>query len=98
MENSQNNGSNTPLSKPLKSDFKDSDTWDLLAANQTHYRLPEWDVPCTIAKMKEWEKRLDISDYQEVTQTSRKDWMELNPTWPLRAYVGLLLEHMAIVQ
>jgi hypothetical protein len=98
MEKAQNNGANTPLSKPLKSDFKDSDTWDLLADNQTHYRLPEWDVPCTVSKMKEWEKRLDISDYQEVTQTSRGDFIKLNPDWPLRAYVGLLLEYMAAVQ
>ena len=93
MKNEPNNGQNTPLPKPLEQDFQDSEKWDELAENQTNYRLPDWDVPCAVAKMKEWEKRLDITDYQEVTQTSRQDWMALNPTWPLRAYVGLLLEH-----
>ena len=78
---------------PPKSEFKDSAEWDKMLES-TRYVMPSWDVMPTVENMELWLERLDISKrlYVERTQTSLKDWVALNPGWPLRAFIGLLLE------
>lgn len=94
MKTEPENGGNMPLSKPLKSDFKDSDEWERLC-EKTRYVLPAWDVSATVENIRVWLNRLDVkeSDYREAMQTSIADMLKLNPAWPLRAFVGLLLEY-----
>lgn len=78
----------------MKTDFKDSEHWDELAEELMPYRLPEWDIAPTATIMREWLKRLEIKEalFEEAFRTSLSDWIALNHDWPLRAFVGLLLE------
>ena len=93
MKIEQNNGVNTPLSNPLKADFYDSAEWERLC-ERTRYVLPDWSVYATKENIRLWLNRLEIkeADYREAMQTNIDDMLALNPTWPLRAFVGLLLE------
>ncbi len=88
----------------LRSDFHPDDEkhWRELAA-RCGVRLPAYGVPVTTAAMERWLHRLGISagDYLANQGTgldgngsSAKltDFMVRNPTWPLKAWVGLLLE------
>lgn len=76
----------------LKTDFTDSGWWEELAKrHMTSYDLPKWHEVCSIEKMELWCDRLDL-DYQAITNTTHQEFIELNPDWPLRAFVGLLLE------
>ncbi len=94
MEIEQNNGGNMPLSKPLKSEFADDVQWQELC-EKTRYVLPAWDVVPTLENIMVWLNRLEINEkvYREDVQTSVTDMIALNPTWPLRPFVGLLLEY-----
>ena len=76
-----------------KAEFKDSAEWDKMLES-TRYVMPAWDVMPTVENMELWMDRLDKSKrlYVDRTQTSLKDWVALNPSWPLRAFIGLLLE------
>jgi len=77
----------------LKTDFTDSEWWSELADKHlTRYNLPRWGEPCTVKKMNLWCERLDLVDYEKITNTSHEEFIALNPDWPLRAFVGLLLE------
>ena len=90
--------SGTPLNKVAtlraKSEFQDAAHWDELADRLTRYRLPTWDQACSPEAMRPWFARIGISPnaYREATQTSPEDFCQMNPTWPLAAWVGLLLE------
>ena len=77
----------------LLSTFKDDHHWQELC-EKTRYVLPAWDVPASVLNIRIWLNRLDVkeSSYRETMQTSVEDLLKLNPTWPLRAFVGLLLE------
>ena len=94
MENTENNGQFTPLSNPLKSEFRDSALWEELC-EKTRYVLPKWEAVATPENIRIWLNRLEIRevDYREAMQTSVQDMIRLNPTWPLRAFVGQLLEY-----
>ena len=93
MKTEEINGVFPPFYSGPKSEFKDSAEWDKMLA-KTRYRMPGWEVMPTIQSMELWLDRLDINKrvYVDQTQTSLKDWVILNPGWPLRAFVGLLLE------
>ena len=73
-------------------DFNDSEAWDLMA-ERISYALPKWTEPCSIDKMDWWLDRLDIGKarYTEMFNTSHEDFIKMND-WPLRAWIGLLLE------
>ena len=73
----------------LRTDFTDSRAWEELA--DKYCTLPNWSEPCTEERMVWWCKRLDVN-YQKITNTTHQEFIELNETWPLRAFVGLLLE------
>jgi hypothetical protein len=91
---------------PLRRHFIDEKTWRTLARARG-IRLPLWGKPVTPNAMRRWLKKLGISvkDYLDwqgdgpldpATNKNRratlKDFAERNPDWPLRAWVGLLLE------
>jgi len=44
--------------------------------------------------MRRWLDRLDLNerDHLRVTATSLDDFIAMNPAWPLRAWIGLMLE------
>ena len=77
----------------LRSNFADAGHWDELAKSHS-YRLPKWSEPCSVERMRLWMDRLNISNrlYKEQTGTTLDQFIELNPAWPLRAFVGLLME------
>ena len=77
----------------IKADFNDSDHWIELAKG-LHYDLPDWKQPSTVQAMQLWLDRFDLTEaeYEEQTNTTLEEFIELNPAWPLRAFVGLLLE------
>ena len=80
----------------LRNSFTDSGRWLELADNHlSSYTLPDWQEPCTTERMTWWLERLDMTekDYVKLTNTDLEGFRRLNPDWPLRAFVGLILEH-----
>lgn len=76
-----------------RDDFKDAPYWDVLA-DATPYVLPPWEEPLTEAGMLNWLSKFDETPdgYNRRTGMSLKEFMARNEKWPLRAFVGLLLE------
>ena len=74
----------------------DEKYWIALAAARD-IRLPNRNTPCTSRGMEHWLRRLGLtpswlaewSGYYRLG-----DWMAANPGWPLRAFVGLLMEEL----
>ena len=78
----------------LRRDFLDANEWDRLA-KAAGVRLPMWAAPATRGSMARWLQKLGVSSdfYCRWSGYARlEQWTEANPTWPLRAFVGLLLE------
>ena len=76
-------------------EFCDAVYWYKLAAKRLlSFNRPGWSIQCTPEQMILWLERLDFTEkqYQKYTNTSLREFIELNPTWPLRAFVGLMLE------
>ena len=79
----------------LRTDFSDSEHWEYLADRHLHsYTLPRWHEICTVGKMELWCDRLDLTDHEQVTNTTHEEFIALNQDWPLRSFVGLLLEQV----
>ena len=79
----------------LKTNFTDADHWlELAQRHLTSYDLPRWSEECQLPKMQLWLDRVGMTenDYLKLTNTTLNKFMSLNPTWPLRAFVGFLLE------
>ena len=79
----------------LRSTFSDSEHWlELAQRHLTSYDLPRWHEECSTDKMELWLARFDLDekDYLKLTNTTLAEFRKLNPDWPLRAFVGLLLE------
>lgn len=75
-------------------DFMEAVRWEELASIRG-LRLPPWKMHCTNGWMERWLKRLQISTprYLEWAGTKAlREFREMNPRWPLAAWVGLLLE------
>ncbi len=86
--------------KPFHPD--DRNNWDRLAA-AAGVRLPPYGIPCMTNRIERWLQKLGISvaeyldDVGYYTPSHRrglKDWPEHNPTWPLKAWVGLQLDYL----
>lgn len=86
----------TPLPAATARRFTDAQHWDQLAtAYLSRYDLPAWDVPYTPKATATWLDRLDlplsawlaVGNYPDVAE-----FAVLNPGWPLRAAIGLMLE------
>lgn len=80
----------------LRRDFEDAGHWADLA-KKYYIRLPIWSTSPTPEKMRFWLRKFRVTekDYLESTGYKRlENFMELNPDWPLRAWLGLLLEYV----
>lgn len=80
--------------KNFKQHFVDKPHWMALAGARG-FRLPTWYRPATGPRIKHYSERLGLSmaELNEATGCrSFRSLAELNPTWPLYAVVGLLLE------
>lgn len=87
---------NAQLSPVLRCDFEDANHWKDLAVKY-YIRLPVWKTTATPQKMRHWLRKFRIAekDYLDMTGYKRlENFMELNPNWPLRAWLGLLLEYV----
>lgn len=81
----------------LRKDFSDDMTWVDLA-RRFYIRLPIWKTPVTEQAMRKWLRKFRVTEKEYLQATGYKelgDFMKLNPDWPLRAWVGLLLEYVA---
>lgn len=90
---------------PFRRDWMDSGLWDELA--KTHgVRLPQWHRPPTPRKLKQAHESLEkvrlqgISvgqapePFEAVYGCSPAKLIKLNPTMPLRAFIGQMLERL----
>lgn len=78
----------------LRLDFADAQHWRDLAS-AAGIRLPAWYVRCTAGGIRRYCARLglDLSTIEDATGCrSYREFAALNPTWPLFAIVGVLLE------
>lgn len=81
----------------LRKDFLDDATWVDLA-KRFYIRLPIWKTPVDERSMRKWLRKFRVTEKTYLEATGYKELMEfqkLNPDWPLRAWVGLLLEYVA---
>lgn len=79
----------------LLRDFPQARVWEKLAKAKG-LRLPRWNTRCTPSPMGAWLKKLGISVNQHNEWggfSTLGEWIDLNPDWPLRAWVGLMLEY-----
>ena len=102
MSKIENSPSGTPF-EPIKqgvqlragSEFTDAQWWDNLW-DQHHipYQQPKWSERCTTKRMGYWLKELNKTEtwYKRKTMTSLNEFVDLNPTWPLRAWLGTVME------
>ncbi len=80
----------------LRSDFDDDERWKDLA-RKFYIRLPLFGTHPTNEKKMRWLRKFRVSekDYLEMTGFAKlSDFERINLNWPLRAFVGLLLEHV----
>lgn len=75
-------------------DFLDAPEWEQLA-RERGVRLPQWHQAPTAGALRRWLARVGVSatayrDYSAETNLSQ--FAANNPDWPLRAWVGLILE------
>ncbi len=81
-------------SQPLRSNFADDSHWIALARKKG-VRLPRATTINTPGRMEHWLRKLGVSRRQYLDfsgEKSLRDFPAANPTWPLRAWVGILLE------
>jgi hypothetical protein len=73
--------------------FADDEHWQTLI-KLTKYQLPKYTAPLDAKAMKLWLERMDKNEkwHREVFSCTLEEFMDMNPRWPLRAWVGLLLE------
>ncbi|MGH8756295.1 MAG: hypothetical protein ACREU0_10860 [Burkholderiales bacterium] len=80
----------------LRNDFEDDEAWVQLAEDYGH-RLPNWTYPPEPKTMRRWMRRLKVKEREYLGAcefVELGDFQRLNPRWPLRAWVGLLLEYV----
>lgn len=79
-----------------KSDFSDAEYWDELASKHlAQYDLPAWDVEATHEALAVWIGRMGLTNTEFLKMGNYVELREavtFNPTWPLRALIGLALE------
>ena len=79
-----------------REDFTDAEFWGDLA-KKLYVHLPIWSIEVTTEKMKKWLRKFRVKEKEYLEATgydTLEDFQRLNPTWPLRAWVGLLLEYV----
>lgn len=78
----------------LRRDFLDADHWAELA-RLVGKILPAWDRPCTSGVQRRWLARVGVTTAEYLAESGDKrlgDFRVLNPDWPARACVGMLLD------
>lgn len=78
----------------LRLDFADAPYWRALASARG-LRLPAWYVQGTAGRLKRYAEGTGLSIAQIADSTgcnSYRSFLLMNPTWPLFAQVGILLE------
>jgi len=77
----------------LRNNFADDWYWMELC-KRAGYNLPHWGTVATKGKLTTWIHRLGISyeDYEK-DQGKLQSIIDDNPDWPLRSFVGLMLEY-----
>lgn len=78
-----------------RSDFMNDTEWAELA-REAGLRLPQWGTAPTPAAQRKWLLKLGLPQKAYLKWAGMKKfstWQEYNPDWPLRAWVGLVLEH-----
>jgi len=97
MQTTESNPIVDPIVDPtLRRDFADADHWAELA-KKCYIRLPIWNTAATPEKMRFWLRKFRVTEAEYLNATGYKalqDFMRLNPDWPLRAWLGLLLEYV----
>ncbi len=81
---------------PYRKDFLDSDEWERMA-HERGLRLPQWHIGPTPGRIQVWLRKLGISRTAFLEWGNFRsfgDFAALNPDWPMRALVGLLLEQL----
>lgn len=76
--------------------FADHERWQEMARARG-IRLPLWRMPVTTGGMRRFLKKLNITvdEYlEENNERNLKVFPARNPTWPLRAWVGIQLENL----
>lgn len=80
-----------------RTEFIDDETWAALA-RRFYIRLPIWKTEPSDEAMRKWLRRFRVSERVYLEAAGYKnlsDFRILNPDWPLRAWVGLLMEYVA---
>lgn len=80
---------------PYRKDWPEAEYWALLASERG-IRLPQWHIAPTPRLLKRWHERLEKTPFRDVYGCSPSRLIELNPTQPLRAFIGQMLERVAI--
>ena len=80
-----------------RNDFMDDEHWKELAL-RFGVLLPKWYVAPEVSKMRSWIRKLGLKE-RDYCEACGEDWQlsdfaKLNPDWPLRAFVGILLEYV----
>ncbi len=86
----------TALRAPAARKYADAAHWNNLAAlHLARYDLPGWDVPYSASAAETWLDRLGLSRAAWLAVGNYRapgNFVALNPGWPLRAAIGLMLE------
>lgn len=78
----------------FRRDFADEGEWERLAKARG-MRLPIWTLAPTPGNMRKWLRKTGWTGAQYLEWAGEKtlsDFAKRNPDWPLRAWVGLVLE------
>jgi hypothetical protein len=78
---------------------EDRETW-ATAARVEGVRLPsDWTEPCTTARMHNFLTKAGIpkQKYNEWWGMNIKQTIDANPEWPLRAWAGIVVEHLQAI-
>lgn len=76
-----------------RTNWADSENWDRLA-RERGIRLPAWWIAPKPRALKTWHRKLVKAPFSEVWGCSPTRLIQLNPTMPLRAFVGQMLEQI----
>jgi hypothetical protein len=80
----------------LRRDFLSYSLWVELASARK-LNLPPWGEPVRPTGMRRWLNKLGISATAYLSwagEADLKQFAQNNPDWPLRAWAGLVLEHL----
>jgi len=86
---------NNDVSIRSGAEFLDSEAWgEMFQKHLGRYTQPKWSAICEPGVMRLWLDRLDMDEdrYFEMTKTTLQDFINLNPGWPLPAWLGTMLE------